>query len=174
MKTEPPNPIEQHKAKYQQLRARIASHPFLKGMPADQLATLAIYSMESSFTAGQSIFHEGDIANRFYLIEEGSVALEMRINGGDPIRIETIGAGEVLGWSWLLPPYTWHFEARAIEPVKAIFLYGTRLRERCEEDSRLGHELMQRVSAVAIDRLNALRRRLAELLRAQRQRPAGG
>src|SRR5215204_4608258 len=70
MKTEPPNPIEQHKAKFQQLRARIASHPFLKGMPADQLATLAIYSMESSFTAGQSIFHEGDIANRFYLIEE--------------------------------------------------------------------------------------------------------
>jgi len=78
------------------------------------------------------------------------------------LTVETIGAGSVLGWSWLFPPYYWHFDARAITPIKAIFLYGTRLREQCETNHELGHELMKRISEVVIERLQATRRRLIE------------
>jgi CRP/FNR family transcriptional regulator, cyclic AMP receptor protein len=103
------------------------------------------------------------VANRFYLICSGKVELQVA-NDFDhqPVVVETIGAGSVLGWSWLFPPYCWHFDACAITPVKAIFFYGTRLREECETNHELGHELMKRVSAVVIERLQAARGRLVE------------
>ena len=69
-------------------------------------------------------------------------------------------AGEVCGWSWLFPPYHWHFDARAVEPTEAIFFYGTRLREQCENDHDLGYELMKRMASVIIRRLQTTRRHL--------------
>jgi CRP-like cAMP-binding protein len=79
--------------------------------------------------------------------------------------IQTIGPGDVLGWSWLFPPYYWNFDARALEPTTAIFFYGTRLRDECEQDKALGYELMKRMTAVAIQRLQATRRQLLALRR---------
>jgi len=76
------------------------------------------------------------------------------------LDIQTVGPGDVLGWSWLFWPYTWRFDARALEPVKAIFFYGTRLREHCEEDPLFGYELMKRVAQVAIERLQIVRQLL--------------
>jgi CRP-like cAMP-binding protein len=73
-----------------------------------------------------------------------------------------LGAGDVLGWSWLFPPYLWHFDARAATPTTAIFFYGTRLRELCDENHDLGYELMKRVSEIVIKRLQATRRELVE------------
>jgi CRP/FNR family transcriptional regulator, cyclic AMP receptor protein len=152
------------------LLARIGRHPFLKDLDPSILSKLVIYSMPSEFAAGDVIFHEGEIANRFYLIEEGIVALELRVAQGIPVRIETIGAGEVLGWSWLFPPYTWHFDARAVVPVKGVFFYATRLREHCQEDSRLNLELMLRVTNVLVKRLNAMQRKFAAVSEAALQR----
>jgi CRP-like cAMP-binding protein len=152
----------------QLLRSKIGAHPFFRGLRPGHLSTLAIYAMETDFDRGQMVLKQGDIANRFYLVLEGKVALETRNQDGAPVIIQTIGAGDVLGWSWLFSPYIWRFDARALEPAKAIFFYGTRLREHCEEDPRFGYELMERVAQVAIDRLQALRQRLLERSGARR------
>jgi len=144
------------------LAKAIAEHPFWKGMTADHLKILADCAMYSRFEAGQMIFEEGDPANRFYLILEGNVVLESYVRERGTVLIETIGAGDVLGWSWLFPPYYWHFDARALEPTKAIFLYATRLRENCEEDHEFAYQLLRRTAEVVIRRLQATRRELLE------------
>jgi CRP-like cAMP-binding protein len=138
----------------------IAEHPFLKGLKPDHLRILADNAMRMSFQPGQFIFREGDPANRFYLIEEGKVSLESHLKDEGGVCIQTIGAGEVLGWSWLFPPYYWHFDARALTPAKAIFFYGTRLREQCVLDHDFGYELMKRMTSIAIRRLQATRTQL--------------
>jgi len=141
----------------------LGAQPFLKGMSLKHLKLLVGDAMPVEFKAGEAIFDEGGPANRFYLIRSGQVALQSPNDADhDAIPIETIEAGGVLGWSWLFPPYCWHFDARAITPVKAIFFYGTRLREQCDGDHELGFELMKRVSAVVVERLQATRCRLAE------------
>ena len=141
----------------------LAKQPFCEGLPEHLLKILAKEAMPVEFKAGEEIFNEGDPANRFYLIGTGSVELESSIDREyKPLVIETIGAGSVLGWSWLFPPYYWHFDACALTPVKAVFFYGTRLREKCETNNELGYELMKRINQVVIERLQATRHRLAE------------
>ncbi len=163
MKSATSDTIHGHQAEFESLEVQMSSHPFLRGMPPQDLSTLALYAMRTEFASGQLVFRQGDIANRFYLLLSGKVALEALGEDRKPVVIQTIGAGDVLGWSWLFPPYTWRFDARAVEPVQAIFFYGTRLREHCEEDLRFGHEIMCQVAEVAIRRLNAMRARLFEL-----------
>jgi CRP-like cAMP-binding protein len=144
------------------LESVIAELPFLKGLSSKHLQTLADNAMQSQFKAGEMIFREGDPANRFYLIQSGQVALESSPKDRPAVRIQTIGAGDVLGWSWLFPPHYWRFDARALEPTSAIFFYGTRLREECEKDHDLGFELMKRMAGVVLERLQATRRQLIE------------
>ncbi len=142
----------------------IAGHPFLKGLSQQHLlAILAEYAMAADFKKDELIFREGDPANRFYLIRQGQVELETEIKDRGRMLIQTIGPGDVLGWSWLFEPYYWHFDARAVSPVKAIFFYGTPLRQRCEEDHHLGYELMKRVAEVVIKRLQGARKHLIEI-----------
>lgn len=142
------------------LESAIAEHPFLAGLEPQHLRLLADNAMRMTFTPGQLIFREGDPANRFYLIESGKVLLESAPKDGRPVALQTIGPGDVLGWSWLFPPYYWHFDARAVEPTTAIFFYGTRLRESCETDPGFGYALMKRMTAVVVQRLQAARRQL--------------
>lgn len=118
-------------------------------------------AMETEFAEGQLIFREGDLANRFYLIVDGAVALESGARGRK-VLIETLGRGDALGWSWLFPPYYWHFSARALKPTRAIFFYGTRLRAQCDEDHDFGYELMKRMASVVVRRLQSARERTAE------------
>ena len=145
-----------------ELAGVISEHPFLRGLAEQHQQVLVDCAMLQEFSAGDVIFREGDIANRFYLIREGKVVLEAPDRDRQPVVIQTIGAGEVLGWSWLFPPYYWHFDARAVENTKAIFFYGTRLRERCDEDPQLGYELMKRMADVVIKRLQATRIQLLD------------
>lgn len=143
--------------------ATLAKQPFFKGMSEPLLKILAKEAMAVEFNAGEEIFNVGGPANRFYLMCSGNVELQTTTDFEHrPVVVETIGAGSVLGWSWLFPPYCWHFDACAITPAKAIFFYGTRLREECETNHELGYELIKRVSAVVIDRLQATRHRLVE------------
>ncbi len=153
------------------LAAMLARHPFTVGMPAHELAVLVENAMRVSYPAGETIFREGDPANRFYLIESGAVALEARATQKETECIQIIRAGDVLGWSWLFPPYTWHFDARTIEPTAAIFLYGSRIRQICEEQPEIGYDLMTRISEVVIKRLQGTRNQLAEALRSIDRRP---
>ena len=135
----------------------LAAQPFLKGMEPRLLELLASDCLPYDFKEDEYILNEGAPANRFYLILEGRVELESPLPDGDAVHIQTLAAGDLLGWSWLYPPYYWHFDARAVTPVKALFFYGTHLRELCEENHDLGYELMKRVSEVVIQRLQAAR-----------------
>jgi len=147
-------------SKTETLRRLISAHPFVAGLSPHQIRLLSDCAMQTHFTPNEIIFREGDPANRFYLIQKGSVALESQTSGNTRTLIQTIGAGDVLGWSWLFPPYFWHFDARALEPTDAIFLYSTPLREECECDHELGYELMKRFAAVMMKRLQATRWKL--------------
>ena len=165
----------------QTVQAIMAKQPFLKGMRSEHMKTLASCAMGTEFKLGQLIFREGEMANRFYLIERGKVALEAPGPEGEAALIQELGDGDVLGWSWLFPPYYWHFDARAVAPTLAVFLYGTRLREHCEQDPDLGYDLMKRFAQVLIQRLQATRTDLLETLPARANasnkvadQPAGG
>jgi len=137
----------------------IAAHPFLRGMSEQHLQLLADCAIRTQFDAGQTIFREGETANRFYLIEQGEIVLESAGSGDQAVVIETLGSGDLVGWSWIFPPYVWHFTARATQPTSAIFFYATVLREYCEKDHSLGFELFKRMSAVMTHRLQSARAR---------------
>jgi CRP/FNR family cyclic AMP-dependent transcriptional regulator len=145
------------------LATRVALHPFLAGMDRAQLALLTDCAMATHFIQGDAILQEGEFANRFYLIESGQVVLESSAGASEPLILERIGPGDLLGWSWMFPPHTWQFTARALEPTTAIFFYGTILREHCENDHSLGYELLKRMSAVMVKRLQAARRQMLAL-----------
>ena len=112
------------------------------------------------FDAGQFILREGEEANQFYLIRQGQVALEVYAPHRGSITIQTLGAGEILGWSWLVPPYHWRLDARAIELTRALALDGKCLREKCEKDHDLGYEMLKRFSQVMVDHLTSARLQL--------------
>ena len=145
----------------------IAEHPFVRGVSLEQMKILTDCAMRSHFEIGELIFRENDPANRFYLIQSGKVILEAHPQEGASLCIGTIGPGDVLGWSWLFPPYYWHFDARAAERTSASFFYGTRLREECEQDHDLGYELMKRMASIIIQRLQTTRRELIEAVSAR-------
>jgi CRP-like cAMP-binding protein len=145
------------------LAEAIAAHRFAANIKPEHLNRLAEVAMCKQFAQDENIFTEGEPANRFYLICQGKIALESRGNAESAPLGQFVGEGEVLGWSWLFPPYYWHFSARAVEPTNAIFFYGTRLRAQCEEDPVFGYELMKRMAAIVIKRLQITRVQLIQL-----------
>jgi CRP-like cAMP-binding protein len=150
--------------------AALAVHPFFHGMPGDQLAVLARAARDVKFPARHRLFEDGGHASRFWLIQSGCVALDLNVPGQGPTRIETIGIGELLGWSWLFPPFTWTFGAVAMGPVEAFEFDGRAVRASCAADPALGHELTQRLVRVIANRLQATRIRLISV---SAQLPAG-
>jgi len=142
------------------MATRVALHPFLAGISPTQLALLTDCAMAAHFKPGQIILREGEVANRFYLIESGRVVLESGESLGEPLVVETITAGDLLGWSWMFPPYVWNFTARAVEPTEAIFFYGTILREYCERDPSLGYQLFKRMAPIMLKRLQGARKKM--------------
>jgi CRP/FNR family transcriptional regulator, cyclic AMP receptor protein len=141
----------------------IATTPFLSGMSDRHVRLLADCASRTHFDEGHVISRQGETGNRFYLIETGTVELEAAAKSdGRPVVVDTIGSGGLLGWSWLFAPYEWQFTARALTETKAIFFYGTVLREYCETDPSLGFELFKRMSEVMIKRLQSARTRLLE------------
>jgi CRP-like cAMP-binding protein len=158
MKTEVENDIHS-----ETMPTRVALHPFLAGMKKAQLALLTDCALGAHFKSGQLILKEGEQANRFYLIESGKVILESGAEYGRRVIVDTIGAGDLLGWSWMFSPHTWQFTARAAEPTTALFFYGTILREYCERDHSLGYELLKRMAAVMTRRLQAARQKMLDL-----------
>lgn len=148
----------------------LAGHPFLAGLTDYQLGLLAPLAGGSMFHAGNRIFREDDPAEGFWLIVDGSVALDSTDPGGDRLVLETLRPGSVLGWSWLFPPYRWHFGAVAVTTTYAMTFDGPRVRALCERHPALGYDLTTRFLRVMGERLQSARRRLEECRRA---RPAG-
>ena len=140
--------------------AVLAAHPFLRGMPCDQLGLLTATACDVRFPARYRLFEDGGNATRFWLIQSGHVSLDLHVPGEGPVVIETIGMGELLGWSWLFPPYRWAFGAVAATPVEAFEFDAPAVREACAADPGLGYELNQRITRVLAKRLQATRVRL--------------
>ena len=140
--------------------AALAAHPFLHGMSANQLDVLAKGARDVSFPAKHRLFEDGGYATRFWLIQSGHVSLDLHVPGEGPVVIETIGMGELLGWSWLFPPYKWAFGAVAATAVEAFEFDAPAVRQCCAADSGLGYELNQRITRVLAKRLRATRIRL--------------
>jgi CRP-like cAMP-binding protein len=141
----------------------LATHPFFEGVPGPWLERLSYQGRRAVHHTGHRFFHEGRRADRFWLVRDGRVALEYNVPGRGDIVIEHLGPGSVLGWSWMFPPYRWHFGAVAAEQTLSIELDGAGVRRLCDEDPALGYELTRRFSAVLIDRLQAARMRLIDL-----------
>lgn len=138
----------------------IGAQQFLRGLPARQLAGLAGLGRHVVVPAGQPLFEEGSTADRFWLIDAGQVTLNALVPGRGPVVIERLGRGDVVGLSWMLPPYQWRFGAVTTQPMQAFEFDARAVRAACEADPALGFELSQRFSAVLLRRLQATRSRL--------------
>ncbi|MDD5542583.1 MAG: cyclic nucleotide-binding domain-containing protein [Acidobacteriia bacterium] len=145
------------------LKPLLEEHPFLRDLSAEHLDLVVGCAKNVRFDPGKYLFREGQEANEFFIIRDGHVAVEIHSATKGPVIIQTVGAGEILGWSWLIPPYQWHFDARAVEVTRAIALDGKCLRGKCEKDYHLGYELMKRFSHIIEERLAATRLQLLDL-----------
>ena len=140
--------------------AALAAHPILHGMSTDHVAVLAGSASDVAFPAGHRLFEEGGSANHFWLLQSGSVALDLHVPGQGRVRIDTVGLGELLGWSWRFPPYRWAFGAVAASPVEAFEFDAQEVRLSCASEPELGHEVTERLARVLAKRLQSTRVRL--------------
>lgn len=141
----------------------VAEHPFLKGID-DALRDLLVgCAANERFEAGQMLFRQGDEAAKFYLLRAGTVAIEVDRPGQRPIVVETIGEGEVAGWSWMVPPYRMSFDARALTLVRALSFDAACLRRKMDADHLLGYEVLRRFLPVMAHRLAAARLQMLDL-----------
>ena len=141
----------------------LRQHPFLAGLSEPHMQVLIGCASNVRFAEGAPLIHEGEVANKFYLVRTGRIALETDVNARGKIRIQTVGPGDVLGWSWLISPYRWHFNALAVAEVRAVALDGECLRKKCEQDHDFGYEMLSRLSHVMERRLEATRMQLLDL-----------
>jgi CRP-like cAMP-binding protein len=146
------------------LVAELASHRFVKGLPVELIEHMAdcVIGVQD-WDSDAVLFRAGGAADRCYLIRSGEVALEVHSAGTGPRIIQTVSRGEVLGWSWLFPPYRWQFDARVLTPVEALVLDGDKMRACVEENREFGFEVMSRFAQIIVGRLQATRLQLLDL-----------
>jgi len=145
------------------LEQTLKEHPFLKDLDAEYIKLLVGCASNVVFKPGEFLIREGENADAFYFIRHGRVLIETHVPQKGTIIIRSREAGEILGWSWLVPPYRWHFDARAVDLTRAIALDGKCLREKCENDHDLGYEVMRRFVVVIAERLEATRLQLLDV-----------
>jgi len=141
----------------------LSQHPFLRGLDPATLSLIVGCASNVRFNADEILFEEGDSAAQVFIVRSGKVAIEMNVPGRGAVTIHTVSEGDILGWSWLVPPYEWHFRARATELTRAIALDATCLRTKCEQDARLGYELMKRFAGILEDRIESMRLQLLDI-----------
>jgi len=152
------------------LESILQEHPFVKNLSSEHIQLIVGCAKNVVFKVGQYLFKEDEEANEFYILRSGKVALEIYTPEYGSITIQTVGEGEVLGWSWLIPPYEWRFDGRAVELTRAIALDGKCLRGKCEQDPKLGYELMKRLASVFEGRLYAMRLQLLDIYNSKAQK----
>ncbi|MFA5804113.1 MAG: cyclic nucleotide-binding domain-containing protein [Melioribacteraceae bacterium] len=141
----------------------LQEHSFVKDLATEHIQLIVGCAKNVIFEPEKFLFKEDEEASEFYIIRSGKVALEIYTPEYGPITIQTLGEGDVLGWSWLIPPYEWRFDARAVEFTRAIALDGKCLRGKCEHDPKLGYELMKRLANLFEQRLYAMRLQLLDI-----------
>jgi CRP-like cAMP-binding protein len=141
----------------------LGSQPFFAGLNAGAMRLIAGCASNVHFAEGEFLFQEGHEANQFWVIRRGRVAMQLESPGRGAIVTDTMDEGEMVGWSWLVPPYRFFADGRAVTPVSATALDGACLRGKCEADPELGYQLLKRVTSVMYQRLQSTRIRLLDL-----------
>jgi CRP/FNR family cyclic AMP-dependent transcriptional regulator len=144
------------------LMAVLQKHPFVEEFLPEHIEKLTALAKEVEFDRDHVIFHEGDEFNDFYLIVDGRVALEIEAPG-HTFRVQTLHAGDELGWSSILMGRGKHFQARTLRPVRALAFDGRRLLEACREDKAFGFALMYRMLGVVSERLQSTRLQVLDM-----------
>lgn len=141
----------------------IREHPFFAGLQEEFRKLVCGCAKNVRFEAGQYLFHEGSPADQFYLLRHGRVALQTMAPGRGAVSFLTIGVGEIVGVAWLIPPYRWTYDAKALELTRAIAMDAACLRGKCEADHDLGYDMMKRFMPVLIQRLQATRLQMLDV-----------
>jgi CRP-like cAMP-binding protein len=141
----------------------LGAHPFFAGLDDASIEELAGCARNEHVRAGEYLFREGGTAEHFYVVMHGHIALELMSPGTGALVLESAGDCEVLDWPWLIPPYRWLYDARAVERTSVVSLDSACLRGKCDADPQLGYHFVQRVAQVMADRLLAARIRLLDL-----------
>lgn len=139
------------------IHAYLAQHPFFAGLPGHYLTLLSSHATVQQFGAQQRVFKQDTDADQFFIVQKGKVTLEIPAISGEPLTIQTVSDGQLLGWSWLIPPYRWLFDARAVVPSTIVMLDGRKLRTACDDDPKLGYDLLRRFAVLMAERLSASR-----------------
>ncbi|SHE58377.1 Cyclic nucleotide-binding domain-containing protein [Microbulbifer donghaiensis] len=150
----------------------LQQHALFQDLPEADLTLIGGCGENCVYNAGEYIARENAPADFFYVIREGRVAVETYMPNHGALCLQTLHDGDIFGWSWLFPPYRWTFDARALEKVRAVRLDGKCLRQKCEEDPRLGFELMKRFARIVTERLQATRLQLLDVYSSERPRTA--
>jgi CRP-like cAMP-binding protein len=145
-----------------EIRDVLAGNAFFEGLDEASLDLLADHAKARHVQANEILFHHDETADRFFIVRSGRVALEVPAIEGPNLEVQSIGPGSLLGWSWLIPPYKWQFRARAAEPGELLELDGEAIRAQCEQDPRLGYELMKRFAGLMSDRMVHARRKMMD------------
>lgn len=143
----------------------LKAHPFLMDLSPPFMDLLVGCAKNEHFDPGQYIAKTGEQADKFFIIRQGRVAIEVQPSGRGAIIVETLAEGDVLGWSWLFEPHTWILDARPLTPVRAISLDGKCLRKKMEDDHDFGFEMLNRFAKIMLDRIKAMRQQLIEHVR---------
>lgn len=141
----------------------LKEHPFFTDLSPEDLMLIESCAKNEILHAGNRIANEGDDANTFYAIRSGSVAVETFIPHKGYITLQTLSAGDIVGWSWIFPPYKWTFSIKATEETRVLAFNGKCLREKAEKDPRFGYLLMKRFAQIMTERLQATRMQLLDV-----------
>jgi CRP-like cAMP-binding protein len=141
----------------------LEQHCFTRDLPIPVREAVAQHSRLQEFPAGTWLFREGSPAQEFHLVVTGRVAVSMYAPGAGEQVVDTVEACETVGWSWLMPPYRWFFDARAVTDVTAVTVNAEALRALAEADPAVGYALLRQVNTVMLARLQAARVRLADM-----------
>ena len=141
----------------------VREHPFFAGLGEAPCKLVTGCAKNIRFEAGQYLFREGEPADQFYLLRHGRVAFELSAPGRGAVTFQTVGEGDIVGVSWLIPPYRWTYDAKAIELTRAIAMDAACLRRKCEADHDLGYDMMKRFMPVLLQRLQATRLQMPDV-----------
>jgi CRP-like cAMP-binding protein len=147
----------------QTLEPIVAELPLFKGMKPEHIALISGCATNVRYEAGEFVGREGEPADKFWIIRQGRLALEIHSPGRGALTIQTVGENEVLGWSWLVPPHQWHFDAHALSATRALMFDGRCVRGKFATDPELGYELTRRFAQIIVQRLEATSLQLLDL-----------
>ena len=140
----------------------LSTHAFFSGLNEEYIELLSEFATQKHFAEGHVLFQQGKLADKFYLVREGKVSVQVPALVGPVLELQILGENEMLGWSWLIPPYRWNFLARAVEDTEVIEFDGAAILAKCEQDPKFGYELFKRFTALMSERLNASRQKMMD------------